>query len=163
MASKVIIMRGVSASGKDTFIDQNITIDSRDVLSSDFYRQQLFGDEKFQRGNGQVFDMLYTVLDIRLANHCGLTVLNSMNLSISDCRKALDIIQKHSAKCMVISLNVRTDVLMKRHEERRLSGGIYIPATALLKKIERYDNCTRDFLNFERDHGDWFTFKEITQ
>jgi predicted kinase len=161
MASKVIIMRGVSTSGKDTFISSTLDIHTADVLSSDFYRQHLFGDDKFQRGNDKVFDLLYSVLDTRLANHCGLTILNSMNLAISDCKPALEIIKKHSAECLVISLSVPTDELMKRHEDRRVNGGIYIPPTALLKKIERYNNCTRDFTNYATDNSDWFTFMEI--
>lgn len=142
-------MRGTSCSGKDTFIKQHFEDPqtSSHVISSDRFREMMFGTPVIQRYNKQVFDVLYQVLESRISSHVKWTVYNATNLKMSDCNKAIEICKKYRVPYTIISISPPTiDELHHRSLERRDYGGLYIPESVLEKHYHNYYNNMQYFV-----------------
>lgn len=156
----ITIMRGTTCSGKDTLIDV-AGVNRIHVLSSDDYREILFGDRTHQKGNGHVFDMIHKILEYRLQSRVSKTVLNSTHLSMKECREPLRLAEKYGSEVSVLSIDPPSiDELKRRNEERHKKTGFWIPEFVFEKHYDKYFNCLESFEKFARDNK-WFTFNRV--
>lgn len=145
MKPVLYIMRGVPLSGKDTYC--NAHFNQTDVLSSDRYRAELFGDTAEQRFNKQVFDHLRAVLDHRLANRVPVTVVNATNIAFKDSKEYFELAAKWGAKVIVLDIKPVSLVdLIKRNDYRAsIRAGVNLPHEVIEKKFNQYNEQTENF------------------
>ena len=88
----LIILIGPSGSGKTTFA--NRFFQPHEILSSDQCRKMIANDESNQSANADAFQLLFTILDMRLKNRL-LTVVDATNVEKQARANLLAIAQKH--------------------------------------------------------------------
>lgn len=158
----LFIMRGTSLSGKDTFINSTFNRPNN-VLSSDNFRELLFGDMSYQGQNNVVFDKMYTILEHRLIYKVEWTVLNATNLRMKDISIPVGLCGLHQEPFTIISIQPPSlEELMFRAEQRIKDGGINIPTHVLTKHLARYEGSLDSFVA-EAKHNPLCTFVEIDQ
>lgn len=161
----LFIMRGTSCSGKDTFIKQHFGGEcSPHVLSSDRFREILFGSiETRHNQNEAVFRTMYEILEHRISSRVQWTVLNSTNLKLSNCNKAINICKKYKTPYTIISIEPpKVDELYERSVNRSLHGGLFVPRDVLERHYETYRNNTQYFIE-EAVNSKLCSFIEIDQ
>lgn len=158
----LFIMRGASCSGKDTFIDK-FYHNRNAVLSSDQFRELLFGDIGSQQQNDRVFDMIFNILETRMLNRVNWTVLNSTNLRFKDVHRPIELCKKYHVPFTFISIiPPDLEVMIERNKKRRLQTGLDIPELVLERHHARYENCKEPFLR-EATYNELCTWVEIDQ
>lgn len=137
----LFIMRGTSCSGKDTFINQRFP-DSTNVISSDFFRQMLFGDISNQRNNDEVFAHMHGILEKRLISKVEWTVLNATHLRLRDMQPAIELCKKYHTPFTILSIQPPSiEELKERNEKRAIETGFKVPEYVLERHHERYFAC----------------------
>lgn len=160
----IIIMRATSCSGKGTFIKAQFGDDMvNHVLSSDNFREMLFGTKTEQRKNHVVFEKIHEVLEHRLSDRVPLTILDSTHLRFKDCAEVVELSKKFHTPIMVISIQPPTlDDLKRRNKKRQVETGFFVPETVLEKHYNRYFNAIDPFIK-EAIYNDYFKFTELDQ
>ncbi|MDX1532693.1 MAG: AAA family ATPase [Nitrosopumilaceae archaeon] len=159
----IIIMRGTSCSGKDTFVYKEFEGFENHILSSDNFREMLFGTKTEQRKNRLMFDTMYEILEHRLSCRVPMTVVNSTNLRFKDIERVLELSKKYHTPIMVISIQPPTlDELKRRNKKRCNNTGFFVPETVLEKHYNRYFAAIDPFIK-EAIYNDNFRFTEIDQ
>lgn len=161
--SMIFIMRGTSCSGKDTFIKEYFGMQNPNVLSSDDFRQMMFGNIAEQRYNKQVFDMMYSILEMRLQHRAEWTILNSTNLRISDIRTPIELCKKYHTPFTILSVNPPPLIVLKRRNKHRKSEfGLDVPDEVLEKHYNRYFSSMDPFIE-EAKNNPYCSFIEFDQ
>ena len=161
----IFIMRGTSCSGKDTFIKRHFEDpkSSNHVISSDNFREMLYGSFDFERDSKDLFKIIHQVIDFRLRSKVTWTVLNAANLKMSNVNKVLDLCKKYRVQYVFISIEPPdVDVLMSRSEERAEQGGVFLSREVLEKHHKDYFNCREYFID-EAKNSSLCSFIEINQ
>lgn len=159
----IIIMRGTTCSGKDTFIQSEFGELPNHILSSDNFREMLFGDMKEQRKNKMVFQYIYDVLEQRLQCRVPFTVMNSTNLKFKDIENIIELSKKYKAPIMVISiLPPALDVLKERNMKRAEASAFFVPEHVIENHHKRYHDAMELFIK-EAMYNELFNFTEIDQ
>jgi predicted kinase len=159
----IIVMRGTTCSGKDTFAYTQFEGKENHILSSDNFREMLFGTKTEQRKNRLMFDTLYDVLEHRLQCRVPFTVVNSTNLRFKDIDKVLELSKKYHTPIMVISIQPPSlSSLKERNKKRAEETGFYVPETVIEKHYNRYFASMEPFIK-EAIYNDNFRFTEIDQ
>lgn len=154
---KVVILRGVSCSGKDTFCKSVLP---KNVLSSDALRGVLLGDESDQSANKFVFSELRRLLNIRLSHGAALTVINATNLKASESKEYFDLAEKWGAKVLVLSLKpCNIDEFNRRNAIRVDQEGRNIPLEVFERQCKTYENNTLAYKQFAESRGATFIEK----
>lgn len=99
----LVLLIGASGSGKSHLAKKLFKQD--EVLSSDYFRMLVSGDEADQSATEDAFDSLYNIAQKRL-NRRKLTVIDATNLSKWARKKALDFAKDNNCFCYAIALNL---------------------------------------------------------
>lgn len=138
----LIIMRGATCSGKSTFIETNFQ-NPNAVLSSDDYREILFGDRAFQRKNDELFGFIQTILKYRLASKVNWTVLDATHIKMRDVRNTIELCKEYGSLFTILSIQPPSlDELHRRNENRE---GMTIPSNIVEKHYNGYFNNLDNF------------------
>lgn len=139
-------MRGVSCSGKDTFIN-NYFPEYGNVLSSDDFRQMMFGSTAEQRHSDKVFKLMYELLESRLLFRAEWTVMNSTNLRIKEASTIIELCKKYYTPFTILSIHPpKVEELKDRNKKRFTETGIYIPEHVIERQYLRYFDCMEPFV-----------------
>jgi len=142
----LFIMRGTSCSGKDTFINDHFP-DRLNVLSSDDFRQMMYGSVHEQRHNDKVFKTMYEIMELRFQHKAEWTVLNSTNLRIRDIQKPIELCKKYHVPFTILSIQPpELEELKRRNNQRSLETGFFVPENVLERHRDRYFNALEPFI-----------------
>ena len=140
---KIILLRGLPASGKSTFVKKNHLHDY--VLSMDILRKMFCAPISIDNGkcfhisqdyNKQVAEMFMTLLKARLSNG-SFTVVDNTNLSSRGFNEIVDLAKKHEFDILVVDFNVDVDECIERDKIRTFAvGEDVIRRMASHKKVE---------------------------
>lgn len=123
----LIMLIGLPGSGKSTYAkDIAETFDSYIVLSSDYYRKFLYGDENDQTHNQDVFSSLY--FDMRKYLNQGKTVIfDATNINMKDRRRCFDAVKEVknlSVMAMVVNTPFAECVYRDSLRERKVGYAV---------------------------------------
>jgi protein phosphatase len=111
----LVALVGVSGSGKSTFAASRFK--PFEVISSDFCRGLVSGDENDQAATADAFDVLYYIAGKRLAaGH--LTVVDATNVQPEARRKLVELARAHDVLPVAIVLDVPEKVCVERNARR---------------------------------------------
>lgn len=140
---KIILLRGLPASGKSTFVKKNHLHDY--VLSMDILRKMFCAPISIDNGecfhisqdyNKQVAEMFMTLLKARLANG-SFTVVDNTNLSSRGFNEVIDLAKSHGFDILVVDFNEDVETCIERDKLRTFAvGESVIRKMASYKKVE---------------------------
>jgi 2,3-cyclic nucleotide 3-phosphodiesterase len=140
---KIIILRGLPASGKSTFVKNNHLHDY--VLSMDILRKMFCAPISIDNGecfhisqdyNKQVAEMFMTLLKARLDNG-SFTVVDNTNLSARGFNEIIDLAKSHGFEILVVDFNTPMNECIERDKLRTFAvGEDVIRRMANYKKVE---------------------------
>ena len=111
----LVVLVGVSGSGKSTFATTRFG--PFEVISSDFCRGLVSGDENDQAATADAFDVLYYIAGKRLAaGH--LTVVDATNVQPDARKKLVELARAHDVLPVAIVLDVPEKVCVERNAQR---------------------------------------------
>lgn len=116
--SKLYILVGIPGCGKSTWAEKNLA-DSFRLLSSDKYREELFGDINDQTHNDEVFKHLYANMVCYLNNNENVC-LDATNLTRKSRAKVFNLLKDNHIECEKIAVvfAISEDVCRMRNLER---------------------------------------------
>jgi protein phosphatase len=118
----LVVLVGVTGSGKSTFAAHHF--DRYEVLSSDFCRGLVSGDENDQSATADAFDVLSYVAGKRLAAG-RLTVVDATSVQFDARKQLIALAREHDVLPVAIVLDVPESVCLQRNAHRpdRAFGG----------------------------------------
>ena len=111
----LVALVGVSGSGKSTFAAR--AFEPYEVLSSDYCRALVSGDENDQAATNDAFDVLYYISGKRLDRGL-LTVVDATNTSKEARAGLVKLARDHDVLPVAIVLDIPTDVAIERNRSR---------------------------------------------
>ena len=111
----VVVMIGVSSSGKSTFAGKHFK--ETEILSSDYIRGMISDDENNQEVNKQTFETLYYIANQRL-DLGRLTVIDATNVQKEARASALKLAKDQNCHAVAIVLNVPEKTCQERNMQR---------------------------------------------
>lgn len=111
----LVALVGVSGSGKSTFAARAFA--PYEVLSSDYCRALVSGDENDQAATNDAFDVLYYIAGKRLDRGL-LTVVDATNTSREARAGLVKLAREHDVLPVAIVLDVPTEVAIERNRSR---------------------------------------------
>ena len=111
----LVVLIGVSGSGKSTFAQR--AFGPFEVLSSDYCRALVSGDENDQAASADAFDVLHYIAGKRLDRGL-LTVVDATNVSRESRATLVKLAREHDVLPVAIVLDVPTDTAMQRNRSR---------------------------------------------
>ena len=113
----LVVMIGISGSGKSTFARGLKTSLGAEVVSTDDIRLEITGDATDQTRNGEVFGIARKRIDDLLAQGKN-AVIDATSLSQKDRRLWIDIGKKHGAEVLAYVVNRSVDVAKQQNLKR---------------------------------------------
>lgn len=114
-ALSLVVLIGVSGSGKSTFAAR--AFEPYEVLSSDYCRALVSGDENDQSASADAFDVLHHIAGKRLDRGL-LTVVDATNVSKEARASLVQLARDHDVLPVAIVLDVPTQVAIRRNAGR---------------------------------------------
>nr|MBP8921450.1 AAA family ATPase [Micropruina sp.] len=114
-ALSLVVLIGVSGSGKSTFAAR--AFEPYEVLSSDYCRALVSGDETDQSASTDAFDVLHYIAGKRLDRGL-LTVVDATNVSKEARASLVRLARDHDVLPVAIVLDVPTQVAVQRNTVR---------------------------------------------
>lgn len=114
-ASCVVVLIGVSGSGKSSFAGRHFG--PYEVLSSDRCRAIITDDEADQSATPEAFDLLRTILRLRLGRG-RLSVVDATNVKAHARARTLEVARLYRVPCVAIVLDVPAEVCLARNADR---------------------------------------------
>lgn len=111
----LVVLIGVSGSGKSTFARRAFA--PFEVISSDFCRGLVSGDENDQSASSDAFDILHAIAAKRLDRGL-LTVVDATNTSREARASLVALAREHDVLPVAIVLDVGTEIALARNVER---------------------------------------------
>ena len=111
----LIALIGVSGSGKTTFAARAFA--PFEVVSSDFCRALVSGDENDQSASADAFEVLYSIVGTRLRRGL-LTVVDATNVTREARAHLLQLARDHDVLPVAIVLDVPTETAIERNRSR---------------------------------------------
>lgn len=111
----VVVMIGVSSSGKSTFARKHFR--ETEILSSDYFRGLISDDEGNQEVNKETFETLYYVAGKRL-DLGRLTVIDATNVQKEARARALKLAKDQNCHAAAIVLNMPEKICQERNLQR---------------------------------------------
>lgn len=133
----LIVLRGLPASGKSSFIEEN-GFESY-TLSSDKYRLMLssfvpriggYEDMISQKCNKSVWQRLYSDLEFRM-KHGEFTIIDATNLRLDTIRKYRKLCKTYDYRMIVVPFDVNEEICIQRDKYR----GIYSVGEDVIRKM----------------------------
>ena len=152
---KIILLRGVPASGKSTFVNKHNFHDY--VLSMDILRKMFCAPIAIDGKNNQytisqeynkpVADMFMTLLKARLSNG-SFTVVDNTNLSAKGFNEIVDLAKNHNFDILVVDFDVDVEDCIERDKNRTfVVGENVIRRMANYKKVDFENTISFDDTN----------------
>jgi polynucleotide kinase-phosphatase len=122
----LVLLVGVSGSGKSYFARRHFT--ATQVVSSDYCRAVVSGDENDQAATGDAFDLLHYIVRKRL-NRGLLTVVDATNVQPKSREQLVRIAKEYDVLSVAIVLDVPEHVAVERNAARadRVLPGHVVP------------------------------------
>jgi protein phosphatase len=114
-ADALVLMVGVSGSGKSTFASRHFR--PTQVLSSDALRAMIADDATAQNATEDAFDLLHRVLEMRLRRG-RLTVVDATNVEEWARRELIALARRHRRPAVAIVLDLPFETLLERNAAR---------------------------------------------
>lgn len=150
----IIVMRGTTCSGKDTFCYEHYP--EHTVISSDKIRLELTNDMRDQSKNALVFEELRRRIQLRLRLGCPYTVVNATNLKFKDVVQYIEIAKEYNTRVVVMNINPPTvDELKSRRDKRVKSGGLYVPDSVIERHYNSHWSCADRFFQAESEYDNF--------
>lgn len=111
----LVVLVGASGSGKSSFARKHFL--ATEVLSSDYFRGLVADDENCQDATRDAFDVLYYILDKRLAAG-RLSVVDATNVRAEDRKRLLEVARRHDLMPVAVVLNLPEAVCHERNKDR---------------------------------------------
>ena len=111
----LVALVGVSGSGKSTFAATHFG--PHEVLSSDYCRALVSGDENDQSASADAFDVLHHIAGVRLRRGL-LTVVDATNVSRDARAQLVALAREHDALPVAVVLDPGLDVAIARNASR---------------------------------------------
>ena len=111
----LVILVGVSGSGKSTFAKQNFS--ATEIVSSDFCRALICDDENDQSVNQEAFELLHWLIAKRLALR-KFTVIDATNVKATSRQPLLDLAQSRDVPAIAIVLNFDLAFCLHQNSQR---------------------------------------------
>lgn len=159
----MIALVGASSSGKSTFAKQHFL--PSQVLSSDECRARVCDDPTDQSVSAEAFQLLYHMLDIRLA-HRKTTVIDATNVQRDARAQLVHKARQHNAVPVAIVLNTPEALCLERNQnrdERQLPDRVIKRHVRLLKRSIRHlkkEGFRRVFVISSQTDMEQMTLKE---
>ena len=133
----LVLLLGASGSGKSTFAAAHFK--STEVVSSDRCRGLVCDDENNQRATDAAFELLDTIVGIRLRER-KLTVVDATNLRAEDRKHLKGIAKAHDSLVSVILFDTPRDVCIARNAlrpDRNMDARVIVRHVAMFNKASR--------------------------
>ena len=119
MRAELIMMVGVSYSGKSTYAQSVAEMIDATIFSSDAIRKELYGDEGEQKNPGKVFDILHRRI-IKHLREGGRAIYDATNLSCKRRMNFLKMLENSHIDCekRVFVILCTPSVIKQRMEQR---------------------------------------------
>jgi predicted kinase len=114
-ALSLVVLVGVSGSGKSTFAAR--AFGPHEVLSSDFCRALVSGDENDQSASADAFDVLHHIAGKRLDRGL-LTVVDATSVTSAARQSLVQLARDHDVLPVAIVLDVGVEVAIERNRLR---------------------------------------------
>jgi protein phosphatase len=114
-APSLIILLGVSGSGKSTFAKQHFA--ATQIVSSDFCRALICDDENDQSVNQEAFELLHWLVAKRLALR-KLTVVDATNVKATSRQPLLDLAKSYDVPAIAIVFNFDLEFCLHQNSQR---------------------------------------------
>jgi protein phosphatase len=126
--SALVVIVGVSGAGKSTFAAAHFQ--PSQVLSSDAMRALVADDPTDQSATGPAFELLHTLLDLRLARG-RLSVVDATNVEPWARERLLAVARRHRRPAVAIVINLPLELCLSRSAARSDRN---VPAAALRRQ-----------------------------
>jgi protein phosphatase len=115
-ASALVVLVGAAGAGKSTFARNHFS--SSEILSSDFFRGLVCDDEGNQDATPEAFQLLNTVLIMRLrrGRRC---VIDATNVRAENRRRYVEIARQHQRPAIAIVFNTPPSTAIERAAQRK--------------------------------------------
>jgi protein phosphatase len=111
----LIILIGVSGSGKSTFATQHFA--ATQIVSSDFCRALICDDENDQGVNQEAFELLHLLIAKRLSLH-KLTVVDATNVKATSRQPLLEFAKSYDVPAIAIVFNFDLEFCLQQNAQR---------------------------------------------
>jgi predicted kinase len=112
----VVVLIGVSGSGKSSFASRHFG--PYEVLSSDRCRAMITDDEADQSVTPEAFDLLRTILRLRLGMG-RLSVVDATNVKVHARARTLEVAGSFAIPCVAVVLRIPPEVCVARNALRK--------------------------------------------
>lgn len=136
--SSLVLLIGASGSGKSTFAARHFL--STELVSSDRCRGMVSDDENDQRATDAAFELLDTIVGIRLRNR-KLTVVDATNLRAEDRKNLKRIAKEHDSLVSVILFDTPGQVCIARNAARPDRA---MDARVILRHVSLFNKACRE-------------------
>lgn len=132
---RLIVLVGVPGSGKSTYAINKYKLGSNNVvwLSSDAFREQLYGDEACQNNPGKVFEVMQQEA-VNALNKGYDVIYDATNITRKDRAGILEKVPKHVQKCCVV-IWAPIEICIERDKARKRTVGKEV-IDKMLKRFE---------------------------
>lgn len=114
--TKLTVLVGPPGCGKSTYA-KRFLLKNGVVLSSDGIRKELYGDEREQGHNAEVFSALYNRMNEKLAQGINVTV-DATNINIATRKKLFDNLKVHGVFVRAIVIDTSYENCIKNNSLR---------------------------------------------
>ena len=111
----LVVLIGVSGSGKSTFARRHFR--RTEVVSSDVCRGMVADDENDQSATGPAFELLHTIVGIRLREG-RIAVVDATNVQPAARASLIALAKEHDVLPVAIVLDVPTSIAIERNQSR---------------------------------------------
>lgn len=139
--NKFIMVIGLPASGKDTYIKKLIANSEENFvhLSSDKIREELYGSEEIQGNPKEVFSIMNkrVMTNLAIGNNI---IYNATNICSKNRRNVLKEVKKYKDyMSYAVIIGTTFEQCLKNNEDRKNNGGRYIPPEVIKKMYYSFE------------------------
>lgn len=134
MQVPVIIMVGLSASGKSTEAAYMAEKLGADVYNADKIREELYGDASIQGDNKEVFHLLYERAkdDVSIGRP---VILDNTNITVKDRKRAMNVFRNYDVRFEAVYMDTDIEECKRRNAERER----VVPEYVIDRMAERFE------------------------
>lgn len=139
--NKFIMVIGLPASGKDTYIKNFLRNTDEDFihLSSDNIREELYGDAAIQGPPAEVFNLMNKRLKNSLILNKNI-IYNATNIKVKDRQTALKEVKKYKDyMCYAIIIGTIYNQCLINNRKRRNEGGRFVPEEVIKRMYYSFE------------------------